>query len=177
MSRLANQLEKEVIAEIFEYKEGSLYWLIEAKDGQPKGTKAGRTTSNGYRQIKYNGKLYMEHILIWVLFGNELPKGFLLDHINRIKDDNRIENLRIATRSQNIANSSIRKNCKSKYKGVIFNCNKWQARISVDNKRISLGYFIKETDAALAYNKAALEYFREFANLNIIEKEINNGVT
>lgn len=91
-----------------------------------------------------------------------------VDHINGDPLDNRKSNLRLATCSQNLANSKLRKDNKSGFKGVSFNQaqKKWFATINVGKKDIFLGrYGIKE-EAALAYNKATAKYFGEFANFN-----------
>ena len=86
------------------------------------------------------------------------------------KHDN--TSVRIATASQNGANCrKWNKETSSKYKGVYWNtgCNKWLAKIGVNRRRIHLGVFENEKDAAKAYNKAAIEYFGEFAKLNVID--------
>lgn len=102
-----------------------------------------------------------------------MHKGFIpteIDHINRIRCDNRIENLRDSiTHSNNLGNQSIQKRVKtSKHKGVCWdsNRNKWMSSIKVYGKTKYLGRFFNENDAAKAYNKAALEIFGDFANLN-----------
>ena len=90
------------------------------------------------------------------------------DHKNRNTLDNRKENLRPATASQQTCNSSLRIGNSSGYKGVTWHKqrNKWLAQIQHDNKHYNLGLFNVKEEAALAYNKAALELFGEFANLN-----------
>ena len=95
-------------------------------------------------------------------------KGLQIDHINHDKSDNRKINLREVTNSQNQANTNKRKNNSSGFKGVHFNKShkKWSALIGFKNKRYSLGYFNKPEDAAIAYNKKALEFFREYALIN-----------
>lgn len=96
-------------------------------------------------------------------------KGMQVDH----KDHNGLNcqrnNLRICTQAQNNANKSHHKNSSSKYVGVSFNIDKkWIAMITVDRKAIYLGRFDTEIKAAESYNKAALKYRGEFANLNKI---------
>lgn len=92
-----------------------------------------------------------------------------VDHIEKRSNNH---DVRTATPSQNGANASKwSKKTSSKYKGVYWNtgCNKWLAKIGVNRKRIHLGVFIQEADAAKAYNKAAIEYFGEFAKINELE--------
>ena len=93
-----------------------------------------------------------------------------IDHINHNGLDNRKNNLRICTRQQNFFNSLKRKKGSSQYKGVCYfkPRNTWQARITYNYKTFCLGYFKKEIDAALAYNKTAQDLFKEYAQLNII---------
>jgi len=97
------------------------------------------------------------------------PKGMECDHINGDSLDNRKANLRSATRMQNSWNrgKSLRIG-HSKYKGVTFfkREQKWGAKICVDGRRISLGRFKDEIQAAKAYDKAAKKYFGEFAKPN-----------
>jgi hypothetical protein len=97
------------------------------------------------------------------------PKDKIVDHRNGESLDNRKENLRIAEHWQNCCNKRInRKDKTSKYKGVGFNkrLKKWQANIHCKGKRIYLGLFENEVDAAKAYDTAAQVYHGEFAVLN-----------
>ena len=96
------------------------------------------------------------------------PKDMDTDHINNNRLDNRKSNLRICTRAQNIRNSSLRADNACGYKGVSLHkfSGLYHARINVEKKVISLGYFKNPKEAAIAYNKAALEYFGEFSNIN-----------
>jgi hypothetical protein len=97
---------------------------------------------------------------------NEDPGEYQIDHA-----ENRSNNFKIrkADSSQNQANTRKKPGkYSSKYKGVSFaaKMSKWKSGIMVKGKQLHLGYFISETDAAKAYNKAALEYFGEFAWIN-----------
>lgn len=87
-----------------------------------------------------------------------------LDHINGIKTDNRISNLRECTRSQNSANSNLHSLNTSGLKGVTFHkkSKKWQSAVKVDGKSIYLGLFVSKYDAHNAYEKKAKELFGEF---------------
>ncbi len=101
------------------------------------------------------------------LIVSALPEQFV-DHRNRNGLDNRRENLRTCTRSQNGGNRRINANNTSGYKGVWWNArrNKWQVALGLDGARMHLVYFTDPWDAAQAYNTAALIHFGEFALLN-----------
>lgn len=94
--------------------------------------------------------------------------GMEVDHINGNKLDNRKENLRLATRSQNGHNMPLHKRNTSGFKGVTFwkRDNNWKSQITVDGKNLHIGYFEDPKDAAKAYDKSAREHFGEFARLN-----------
>lgn len=93
-----------------------------------------------------------------------------IDHIDHDGLNNQKSNLRQATTQQNGGNRKKSKNCSSNYKGVSWDKQnkKWQTLIKYNNQAIFLGRFNNEIDAAKAYNEAAIEYFKEFANLNKI---------
>jgi hypothetical protein len=99
----------------------------------------------------------------------EAPAGLLVDHKNRDTLDNRRDNLRLATRFQNGVNSRIDKtNTTSQFRGVRFRkkSGRWVANIRTEGKKVWLGSFDNEIDAARAYDEAAKKYHGEFARLN-----------
>ncbi len=107
----------------------------------------------------------------------EAPPGVQVDHRNHDGLDNRRKNIRLCTSSQNNANRIKKPGCSSTYKGCSW-CKarrKWQAYIYVNYKRIFLGYFAKEIEAARAYGQAALEYFGDFAFQQEIPQEVEQG--
>jgi len=127
-------------------------------------------TSNGYvmTDIWKNNKckkLTMHRMIM------EFPESFIIDHVNHNKLDNRICNLRLCTRGQNIMNSRKRKNCLSKYKGVTLDkrkrLKKWYAQIVKEGNYFHSQYFLTEKEAAKAYNCMARILFGEFAYENI----------
>lgn len=97
-------------------------------------------------------------------------KSCIIDHVNRNRLDNRKENLRFCTKSENASNTKKSKNNTSGFRGVIWNpLNKnWNAQIMKDRKNIYLGTFADKREAALAYNKAAIELHGKFATLNSV---------
>ena len=99
------------------------------------------------------------------------PMNLDVDHINRNRLDSRRGNLRIATRSNNMANSPKPKNNTSGYKGVVWRKRKekWEVKITYNYKKFYLGEFKCLEDAAKAYDKAAIINFGEFATLNFPE--------
>jgi hypothetical protein len=128
------------------------------------GKLAGSRDAYGYWTIGIKGSYYKAHRLAWLYHYGEWPEKDL-DHINGIPDDNRICNLRKASRSENCRNQSKRVNNTSGYKGVSW-CKrdkKWSVQISNNGKRIRLGYFDSVIDAAEAYENAARELHGEFA--------------
>lgn len=107
-----------------------------------------------------------------MIMGNPPKDGLTVDHWDTNLLNNQRENLRWATRSQQQCNrEKYHGEFSSKYKGVgwMKSKNKWYARIAVDKKTIFIGYFKTELDAAKAYNKAAIYYHKEFAQLNGVD--------
>lgn len=103
----------------------------------------------------------------------EVMNGKWIDHIDHNGLNNQKSNLRFCTRSENQMNKQKKENTSSIYKGVYFYKpnGRWQASIRINYKKIHLGYFDLEIDAAKAYNKKAIELFCEFANLNNVPNE------
>ena len=98
----------------------------------------------------------------------------LVDHKDRNKLNNNIENLRELTKSENNKNADKRKNCTSKYKGVSWNKNerKWEARLKLNGKHLFLGYFNNEDDAGQAYNDKVRQLgFEEVSVMNDTPQE------
>jgi hypothetical protein len=111
--------------------------------------------SNGYRHIKINNKPYKEHRLAWLYVHGSLPTHDI-DHINGVRDDNRINNLREATHSENQQNRIKQKNNSSGFTNVTWykQRNKWKSYIAKNGKQIFLGYFDTPDEAYDEYLKA-----------------------
>lgn len=93
------------------------------------GNHAGHIENNGYVRIKLFEKKLSEHRIVWTMLKGEIPRGYEIDHVNRDRNDNRIENLRCVKRNQNQKNIGAQKNNQSGVKGVFWcnSRNKWVA--------------------------------------------------
>lgn len=132
------------------------------RGGVTTDTRAGTITASGYRKITFMGRLYREHRLAWWLHYGRWPDGDI-DHINGVRDDNRMANLREATRSQNMGNTGKRRTNKTGAKGVVQVGNRYGAYITVDGATQYLGLSKTVEEASLRYETAARELFGEFA--------------
>lgn len=109
--------------------------------------------------------------LVWVMHNGDIQKGFVVDHINRVRDDNRLENLRLATYQQNSVNSTKYDGFTSVFKGVQRDrYGRWVASITANSIQKIIGKYSTEQAAAHAYNLIAEELFGEFAVLNDVPK-------
>lgn len=132
------------------------------------GEVAGHLENDGYKRITLFGKRYFAHRLAWIYMKESIPDKMQIDHINRNRDDNRIENLRLATSTENKRNCKKTKVNKSGYKGVHFDSakrlvRKWRAQIRIGNKQIIIGRYYTPEEAYAAYCEAAKKYHKEFA--------------
>lgn len=142
---------------------GTFTWKVQRGPMKP-GNKAGKVTPRGYVQIGYGRKCFMAHRLAWALHYGEWPT-LDIDHKNRIPSDNRIDNLRLATQSQNNANQGVYSTNTHGAKGVSrLRYGSWQAQIQVNGKSHYLGAFREKDDAIAAYAAAARRFFGEFAS-------------
>jgi hypothetical protein len=115
------------------------------------------TLSSGYyviKLLKEQKKIIKVHQLVAIAFLNHKPCGMLLvvDHINNIKTDNRLDNLQVITNRKNLSKD---KNGTSKYTGVSWSkrYNKWESNIYINGKNIFLGHFESEKEASIIYQK------------------------
>lgn len=100
------------------------------------------------------------------LMGQELPPGHIVDHINRDHLDNRRENLRAATQSQNTMNSVLPITSSSRYRGVRREGNRWHSYIYFERKQYSIGWFASADEAAWMRDQWAIQLHGEFGILN-----------
>lgn len=147
------------------YEDGFLY-RITNRGGQRVGDKAGWLTycnKRPYWKVIINRKMAYVHQVVFLMRHGYLPD--YIDHVDGDSTNNRIENLRPATQSQNIVNSRLKKNNTSGYKGVTYrkDTGKWRAAIMVNGKHISLGSYFTKEEAYEAYKAGAQKHFGEFA--------------
>lgn len=151
-----NLLALDTVKELLYYNpDTGIFSWAKSRRGCKQGSPAGNLKWNGYWVICLHGRKYPAHCLAWLYMTGEYPTEDI-DHINRCRADNRWLNLREATRSENMQNSTKQKNNTSGYKGVSF-CKvlqMWRAYINVDKQRYSLGHYHTPEDAAIAYKQA-----------------------
>jgi len=148
---------KELLHELFEYKDGELIRKVSVGPRGQIGDSAG-TPSKGRVQIIVEGKCYYRYRLIWVWHYGDIPAGLQVDHIDNtgLKSDDRIENLRLATQTQNLHNIEARGHCWNKRNG------KWEASICHQSKKMHLGLFDCQLDARAEYLRAKRKIAGEF---------------
>lgn len=121
----------------------------------------GSDHGTGYLQLRVDGVLRKMHRFIWEHANGPIPKGYEVDHINGVRSDNRIVNLRLVTHKQNMENRHrARTDNISGEKGVQWKerDGKFQAIIGHQGKKISLGYFLTVDEARIAYVEAAKKF-------------------
>ncbi len=175
------------MAELIEYKAdtGKLVWkprplsmfnserACNSWNSRCAGKEALKTSDKkGYLFGPVMNTLFKAHRVAWAIHYGEWPNGDI-DHINQVKDDNRINNLRVCTDSENLRNIPMFSTNKSGYKGVSFDKRqkKWTARISTGNSYKSLGYFSSPEKASDAYIIAAKYYHGEFFTTKMVRDQ------
>lgn len=120
------------------------------------GKEAGWKDSQGYRRVRVLGRCWASHRLAWSLHYGEEPAG-IIDHINGVRDDNRIQNLRIVTPSENTQNMhSVRSDNETGVTGVRKRGGRYEARICINGKTVYLGGFPSAQEASDAYRAAKM---------------------
>jgi hypothetical protein len=173
----------EYLRQCLRYENGKLFWLARPREHfqddrahyiwnlRWPGKEAGYLQKSGpdkeinrlVRIVTINSRGLSRSRVVWAMHKDEWPV-FEIDHKNRDPLDDRIENLRPATRSQNTSNVGLRKDNTSGYKGVAWNKRnrKWVAYVGTGKKVIYLGYFDDPAEAHAAYVKAASQYHGDF---------------
>ena len=156
----AMTITQEEVKGLFVYQDGLLFWRSNRRGGSIEGSRAGGLHKpTGYRNVSVFNKKLREHRVIFLYHHGVMPEQ--IDHINGIKDDNRIENLRAANSSQNQINTGDRRHG---MRGVRKGNGKdgWVARIYVNRKEVRIGVFPSPEEASAAYRAKAKELFGEF---------------
>ena len=158
-------LTQDLLREYLRYCEsGHLVWNKRpwSKSTAKVGDKVGSLETNGYIRCQIFKNRKLEHQLVFLFFNGYIPK--YIDHINGIRDDNRIENLREADKQSNAFNRKSHKNSTSKYKGVSWNkaLSKWHVQYRFKTERVHVGYFESEEAAAQAYRDATETIHMEY---------------
>jgi len=146
----------ELLKKTFYYEDGHLYRI-------KTGKRAGTTREDGYVQIRFNYKSYLAHRLIYLFYFNCLPE--VIDHIDGNPSNNKIENLREATKAENGYNAKKWKTNTSGIKGVDFvkKRKKWRVRIHINGVAKHIGEFDDLELAALASQEARDKYHGQYA--------------
>jgi hypothetical protein len=177
----------ELVFQCFDYRDGELFWKNRPREhfiddrvwkiwntkyaGEEAGCAHFSKCGNCYRWVVgLSGKSLERSVLVWAWHHQDQGWPTLeIDHIDSSDPlDDRIENLRLATRSQQGANRAMQSNNTSGYKGVTWDYvkSRWKAHIRVKGKTINLGHFDTPEQAHEEYKKAAIKYFGEYAYLS-----------
>lgn len=159
-------LDAATLRKLLDYDQdtGEFTWRVSRGRMAKVGAKAGCVKRNGYIQIRIGGRDFFAHRLAW-LHAKGIWPPHDTDHINGERNDNRIANLRLATRSQNQANRGAQANNTSGAKGVCWHkgIHKWVAHVRVGGEKKHLGTFVRRDEAEAAYQVAAILHFGPFA--------------
>lgn len=145
----------------YDYETGVLYWRWRVNNRVPKTLEAGaQNKSNGYLYVKVHGRRYLVHRVVMLMCYGFCGEGLDVDHINHVRNDNRLVNLRFVTRRENQRNQSLSSKNTSGVTGVCFlkARKKYMAQIRVDGENIFLGRFETLEEAAAARAEANLKY-------------------
>jgi hypothetical protein len=144
---------------LFTYENGNLYWI---KKNGTKGIKAGRfSQTSGYSDVRYQGKSYKVHNLVWIWHGNSLVDGYEIDHIDNNRNNNCIENLQLLTPLENVRKQERVRNPKGCY--FYMKCrNRWKVKLA----RKQIGYFKTEKEAIEALEFARLQFLKHINQLD-----------
>jgi hypothetical protein len=157
-------ITKEYLHSLFNYDEGRLLWKVARSNFIQVGDEAGTKHPHGYKQIHIDGKRYLRHRLIYMMFNGFMPEQ--IDHINCNKSDDRIENLRVASYETNGWNAPAKRTNTSGFKNVDWHkrMQKWRVKLSVNKSQKVIGYFSDVELAGLVAEAAREKYHKMYSN-------------
>jgi len=143
---------------------GKFTWVGDRPNQVKAGSQAGYTRRDGYLVLVLDCRHYLGHRVAWLMAKGNWPSS-MIDHIDGDPRNNRLSNLRPATRAQNMMNMALLESNTSGFKGVSWDksCGKYQAYITVDRRKKSLGFFSDKMLAAAARHAAEKKYFGEYS--------------
>jgi hypothetical protein len=149
----------------YEPSTGVFTWRKSLSNNVKIGQTAGTAATGGYLLCRLKYRRYMLHSLAWMYVHGYFPdhQKEAVNHINGNRSDNRIANLRLATRREYTANGRKRTNCSSRLKGVTVHKGRFIAQIGTNGTVLRLGSYATEEEAHAAYMAAAKEEFGAFA--------------
>ncbi len=164
-------MDAQLLREMLDYdpSTGLFTWKVDRTRGVKAGDVAGSVHPTGYRRIKINGLLYLASRLAWMYVYGAIPDGFTIDHINHIRSDDRITNLRLATYTENARNKLKPRSNTSGFKGVYLNkkTGMYAARAKSKGKWVYFGRRHESAVlAAAAYDRGITSLYGEFASFN-----------
>lgn len=175
----ADKPDVQILREALDYdpETGELHWKVRPEHHFPRecdmrmwnkrfsGRAAGGVGPLGYCVLKVQNVTIPSHCVIWALVTGEWPDKFI-DHINGVRDDNRISNLRLATPAENSRNARLNRNNTSGVKGVYWfkASRKWQVRLHFDGRLHHFGYYEDKEEAIRVIQAARLRHHDAFAN-------------
>lgn len=155
-------LTQDKVKELFDYNSetGDFSWKVAKSRNVKVGLPIKTSNTHGYYSVKIDGKTYLTHRLIWLYVHGSWPNGDI-DHKNRIRNDNRLCNLREATRTDNCQNISLPRHNKSGHIGVSWypRDKKWNVYVKVNKKNKWLGRFSELEDAITARKNGEALYY------------------
>jgi len=153
---------------LFDFQEGMIYKFVKSRK---EWQLIDYSDKKGYKRIKINSEHFLQHRVLYKYFHNiEDMGGLIVDHIDKNRINNCINNLRLITHNGNRANCNSAKNSSSKYVGISWhkNTKKWLARVGINKRKINLGSFLTEEQAALARDQYIIDNNLEYHTLNIL---------
>lgn len=150
-------MTQELLKELFSYDKdtGLFTWLVDRGRNKTKGKVISTISNHGYVQTSFNDKKIRMHRMAWIYVFGYIPDGYVIDHINRNRADNRIENLRLVASEENSKNCNKAKNNKSGYTGIFWDNTKNSYIVTVGKKYIGR---CKNIEDAITLREHSIDY-------------------